>query len=196
MLPYPTADAQGQLDRELTEILCYLRKRVKSQLVTKLSQFLKRWEGEGKLLQADWEKHWDEKGQIFNGWFGRPTRDAGDKALLDAFTEMVRFVRDGKTAFRQKKYAGQLREAIESYLDRRGLALEEPVKDKQTEARNKWVYKQCIKRTPHDNIVAQLKQIAPEKGWRLFSSKQRAHQIGREYAESHNLPPPAPRQNL
>jgi hypothetical protein len=69
-------------------------------------------------------------------------------------------------------------------------------RDKETEARDKWIYRQCCKGTPHDAIVAELRRIADGKGWRRISTKNRVWQIGREYAERHGLEPPPPRQNL
>jgi hypothetical protein len=70
------------------------------------------------------------------------------------------------------------------------------IRDKATEARDKWIYQQCCRGTPHDNIVADLKKKAPKKRWRIVSSKQRIQQIGKEYARRHGLPEPAPRRNL
>ncbi|HJT78097.1 MAG TPA: hypothetical protein VJ739_12910 [Gemmataceae bacterium] len=69
-------------------------------------------------------------------------------------------------------------------------------KDNKTESRDKWIYDQCCKRTAHDRIVAQLRERAGKKGWRVVSSKQRIQQIGNEYADRHGLERPPPRQNL
>lgn len=69
-------------------------------------------------------------------------------------------------------------------------------RDRHTEARNKWIYDQCCKGTPHDKIVAALKKIAAKRRWKVVSSKQRIQQIGNEHADSHGLERPAPRQNL
>jgi hypothetical protein len=69
------------------------------------------------------------------------------------------------------------------------------LRDKKTEARDKWIYLQCYKGTPHDMIVAELRKIAPKRKWRIVSTKQRIRQIGIEYADRHGLPHPPPRQN-
>jgi hypothetical protein len=78
----------------------------------------------------------------------------------------------------------------------RGAARAAAARDRKLEARDKWIYRQCCKGTAHDAIVAQLKRLAPRRGWRVVSSKQRVRQVGAEYARRHGLPPPPPRQNL
>jgi len=72
----------------------------------------------------------------------------------------------------------------------------QPVKrDKKAEARDKWIYMQCCRRTPHDAIAAELKRIAPQRGWSVVTSKQRIQQIGNEYADRHGRDrPPARRE--
>ena len=67
--------------------------------------------------------------------------------------------------------------------------------DPKTESRDKWIYEQCCKGVPHDKIVIELKKQAVKKGWRVFSTKNRVWQIGKEYAARHSLPEPPPRQN-
>jgi hypothetical protein len=69
-------------------------------------------------------------------------------------------------------------------------------RDKETEARDKWIYGQCCKGTPHEEIVAELRRRAANHGWRVVSSKQRIQQIGNEYADRHGIPKPPPRQGL
>jgi hypothetical protein len=69
-------------------------------------------------------------------------------------------------------------------------------RDKKTEARDKWIYQRCCAGVPHDKIVADLKKIGPKRGWRIFSTKNRVWQIGKEYAERSNLPLPPARQGL
>jgi hypothetical protein len=70
------------------------------------------------------------------------------------------------------------------------------VRDKKREARDRWIYQQCCKGTPHDVILAELKRIALLRGWSVVSSKQRVQQIGREYARRHGRKPPPPRRGL
>jgi hypothetical protein len=77
----------------------------------------------------------------------------------------------------------------------RGNTSNKPQRAKKLEARDKWIYEQCCRGTPHDRIVAELKRIALSKGWQVFRSKQRAEQIGKEYARRHEKPSPPPRQN-
>ena len=67
---------------------------------------------------------------------------------------------------------------------------------KKTEARDKWIYEQCCKGIPHENIVAELRRKAVAKGWRIVSTKQRIRQIGIEYADDNGLGRPSARQNL
>jgi hypothetical protein len=68
-------------------------------------------------------------------------------------------------------------------------------RDKLLEARDRWIYRECCKGTPHDQIVAALKQQAGRKGWQIFSSKQRVQQIGNSYADRHSLPRPPARRS-
>jgi hypothetical protein len=67
---------------------------------------------------------------------------------------------------------------------------------KKPKSRDKWIYQQCCKGTPYDAIVAELKRIAVKRGWQIVKTKQRIQQIGIEYAQQKELPPPPPRQNL
>jgi hypothetical protein len=69
-------------------------------------------------------------------------------------------------------------------------------RNSKAESRDKWIYEQCRKGTPHDQIVFALKKIAFDRGWKVVSSKQRIQQVGNEYADKHGLERPAPRQNL
>jgi hypothetical protein len=69
------------------------------------------------------------------------------------------------------------------------------LRDKKAEARDKWIYEQCCKGTPHDKIAAWLKKLAPKRGWQIVSTKQRVQQIGNEYADAHGLNRPPPRRD-
>lgn len=70
------------------------------------------------------------------------------------------------------------------------------VRPKKLDQRDKWIYGRCIAGVAYDAIVAELKRIAAPRGWRVVSTKQRAQQIGVEYAQRNDLPPPSARQNL
>lgn len=70
------------------------------------------------------------------------------------------------------------------------------VRDKKREDRDRWIYQQCCKGTPHDVIVADLRRIALLRGWSVVRSKQRVQQIGSEYARRHERKPPPPRRDL
>lgn len=69
-------------------------------------------------------------------------------------------------------------------------------RDPKIEARDKWIYEQCCAGEPHDKIAGELKRKSPAKGWKVFKSKNRVWQIGKEYAERHGLDQPPPRQGL
>jgi hypothetical protein len=71
-----------------------------------------------------------------------------------------------------------------------------PLRDKKLEARDKWIYRQCCKGTPHGAIVAELRRIAVKRGWQIVRTKQRIQQIGIRYAQQHDLPLPPSRKNL
>lgn len=70
--------------------------------------------------------------------------------------------------------------------------------DMKLEARNKWLYQQCCKgrQMPYANIIAELKRIAPEKGWEPIESIQGIRAAAKQYAASHNKPLIPNRQNL
>ncbi len=68
---------------------------------------------------------------------------------------------------------------------------------RKMQARNRWIYNQCKKGDlTYDEIVGELRRLAPERGWPLCQSKQRIRQIANEFAQRHDLPLPRPRQNL
>jgi hypothetical protein len=69
-----------------------------------------------------------------------------------------------------------------------------PLRDKVTEARDKWIYDLCIKGEAYDTIARKL----PQKNarWTRISTKQGILAAARRYAQRHELPPPPPRQNL
>jgi hypothetical protein len=71
-----------------------------------------------------------------------------------------------------------------------------PKRNKKREARDRWIYKRCCKGTPHDEIVAELRRIAPGRDWPIVSTKQRIRQIGIEFAKRNDKRLPPPRQNL
>jgi hypothetical protein len=71
-------------------------------------------------------------------------------------------------------------------------------RDRKQEARDKWIYEQCCKgqEMPHRTIVAELKKIAPQKGWRLITTKNGIRQAAIKYADDHSKPRPPKRQDL
>jgi hypothetical protein len=71
-------------------------------------------------------------------------------------------------------------------------------RDSKMEARDKWLYQQVRKgkEKPLDQIVAELKRIAPQRKWRIIATVQGIRNAAIKYAERHGLPPPQPRQNL
>ena len=102
-----------------------------------------------------------------------------------------------------RKFSRSVREELASRLDApenpraKKLVATKPVRrDAKTEARDKWIYQQCCKGTPHDKIVAELKKMAPNRKWKIISTKQRVQQIGNKYADDNGLERPSPRRNL
>jgi hypothetical protein len=77
-----------------------------------------------------------------------------------------------------------------------GTSARKAVRDPKLEARDEWIYQQCLEGVSHGKIATQLKKKAPTEGWRTVSTKQRIEQIGKEYAKRHGKPLPPPRQGL
>ncbi len=72
-------------------------------------------------------------------------------------------------------------------------------RDKNQEARDKWIYQQCCKgkMMPLSKIVAELKRkTQKEKGWALISTIQGIRGAAVRHAKRNGLPPPPSRQNL
>jgi hypothetical protein len=69
---------------------------------------------------------------------------------------------------------------------------------KKLETRDKWIYQQCCKGSemPYDQIVAELKRVAPKKGWRKIDSVQGIRAAAINYAQRNGLPLPPKRQDL
>lgn len=65
-------------------------------------------------------------------------------------------------------------------------------RDKQTEARDKWIYEQCVGLVAYDSIARGLKQ---KSKWAAITSKQGIYSAAIRYAKRHNLPTPPPRQS-
>jgi hypothetical protein len=70
-------------------------------------------------------------------------------------------------------------------------------RDKNLEARDKWIYRQCCDlRKTLGQIVVELGRIAGEKGWRKISRIQGIRSAAFRYAKRHGLDAPPPRQNF
>jgi hypothetical protein len=74
------------------------------------------------LIRPKWEQTWRDHAILARAWFWTTTYI--DKrcvdALVDVFTEMVRFVLDSKTPSLHEQYAGHLRDRCREYLALRG----------------------------------------------------------------------------
>jgi hypothetical protein len=70
----------------------------------------------------------------------------------------------------------------------RGSRRTRPIRsvDSATEARNRWIYKQCCALVPYDTIAIQLKK--KPKSWLRIDSKQGIRAAAVRYAQRHNLP--------
>src|SRR5262249_16708895 len=71
--------------------------------------------------------------------------------------------------------------------------LKPSVRDKQTGARDKWIYDRCVKGIPYAKIRAQLKK---KTNWDQIESEQGIRQAALRYAERKNLPRPGLRFDL
>ena len=63
--------------------------------------------------------------------------------------------------------------------------------DEATEARNKWIYDQCMKIVPYKKIISALKS----KSWGRIRSVGGIKSAARVYAKRHHLPEPPPRRS-
>jgi hypothetical protein len=126
-----------------------------------------------------------------------PNPETNSRAMIEAFDHLA-----GLMPFVAQITAADPREALASTSGtppasrRKAASSQKPIRDKKLDARDKWIYQHCNKGTPHDVIVAELKRIAAERGWRIVSTKQRIQQIGIEYAQNNSVEPPPPRKNL
>jgi hypothetical protein len=69
-------------------------------------------------------------------------------------------------------------------------------RNRKLEARDRWLYQQCCARVPYKAILSQLKNLGPGKGWQRLGSIQGIRKAARSYAKLHDLPYPAPRQQI
>ena len=65
-------------------------------------------------------------------------------------------------------------------------------RDQRTEARDKWIYKQCCDGVPYDSIARNI--TVKNKDWYKITSKHGIQAAAKRYAERHSLPLPPPRQ--
>jgi hypothetical protein len=71
------------------------------------------------------------------------------------------------------------------------------LRDRKTVARDAWIYRQSLSSTrTYKEIMAELKRIAPEKGWRPIRSIQGIRNRAINYANTKGKPPPPRRQNF
>jgi hypothetical protein len=80
----------------------------------------------------------------------------------------------------------------------KGRTSRKKTRDPKMEARDNWIYQQCCQTKPrltHDEIVGELKKVAPQRGWEIVESKQGIRQAAIEYARRHNRPAPPRRQD-
>jgi hypothetical protein len=66
------------------------------------------------------------------------------------------------------------------------------IRDKSIEARDRWIYAECLKLTPYDTIALRLKKKPP--AWPRIGTKQGIYDAAKKYAKRNNLPPIPPRQ--
>jgi hypothetical protein len=69
-------------------------------------------------------------------------------------------------------------------------------RDRKLEARDHWIYRRSCAGVAYKEINAELKNLCQNKGWRMLHSIQGTRAAARKYAERHDLPYPAPRQQL
>lgn len=69
-----------------------------------------------------------------------------------------------------------------------------PQLDKKIEARDKWIYQQCIKGTDYENIKINLERKCTTKKWEPIDSIQGIRQAAIRYAKRQGLPEPAKRK--
>ena len=73
-----------------------------------------------------------------------------------------------------------------------GIFKGKAVRDKLTEARDKWVYNECCKGTAYDSIARNLPKRNTK--WPRISTKQGILACAKRYAKRNGLPDPPPRQ--
>ena len=69
---------------------------------------------------------------------------------------------------------------------------ERAIRDKATEARDKWIYDQCCKGVAYDSIARNLSKKNPK--WARIGTKQGILACAKRYAKRKRLPEPPPRQ--
>ena len=62
--------------------------------------------------------------------------------------------------------------------------------------RNKWIYRQAIRKVPYQEIADRLQEIAPGRKWKPVKTKQGVWQLAFSFAKENGLEPPEARQNL
>jgi hypothetical protein len=65
-------------------------------------------------------------------------------------------------------------------------------RDKETEARDKWIYVRCCKAVPYKQIISDLQKKHPR--WEAITTKQGIFACARKYAADNELANPPPRQ--
>lgn len=75
-----------------------------------------------------------------------------------------------------------------------GQSASKPVRikrDRETEARDKWIYQQCDAKVPYSTIIIKLKE---KVSWELIDTPQGILAAARRYATRHDKPQPPPRR--
>jgi hypothetical protein len=94
-------------------------------------------------------------------------------------------VSDGK----ESRNEGKLQDQKEQRRTKQG-------RERNLEARDKWIYQMCCKGIPYKEIRAELGVICQKKGWKKIASVQGIRAAAMSYAEGHDLPKPPFRMNL
>jgi hypothetical protein len=111
--------------------------------------------------------------------------DPINRALLELWQRA--WIANIRTSIRDQRAVIQVIDALNAAVANNGKAL----RDKQTEVRDEWIYKQCCAGVAYDTIV---RRLAKRKRWQHISTKQGIQYAARRYAERNNLPAPPPRQ--
>jgi len=116
----------------------------------------------------------------------RRFREKGPGAWPDARAMHVEIQWEIREAARQRGVSGSRTPA------RNGA------RERKMEARDQWIYQQCCKgkEMPYCNIIAELKRIAPQKGWELIESVQGIRSAAARYAARNNKGPIPNRQGF